>query len=413
MVEMDPHQIKAMGNLGNGKILRASVGSGKSRTSLAYFVTRVVKSRFRINGKGEWSDPVEPRPLYIITTAKKRDDGEWHKELADFLMHADDEGGWLGLPVVVDSWNNISKYQKVEGAFFIFDEQRLVGSGAWVKSFYRIARKNQWIILTATPGDDWRDYIPVFVANGYYKTRTQFLQTHAVYNTYANYPKIDRWVDTAKLHEFRDRVLVNVEYETHAKRHLKHIPVTYDGELWNTVRKKRWNPWEERPIQDAGELFRLMRRVVNQDTSRLSTLGNLLNTHPRLIVFYNFNYELDALRGFAQENGVTLAEWNGQKHMPIPKTDKWLYLVQYTAGSEGWNCIETDALIFYSLTYSYKQFEQAQGRIDRMDSPYTDLYYYVFRSDAEIDSAVWKALLRKQSFNEKAYMKRIDKDEKV
>lgn len=410
MVQMSPHQIKAMGDLGNGKILRGSVGSGKSRISIAYFVARVTKSRFKINGKGDTSDPVEPRPLYIITTAKKRDDGEWVGELANFGIQADESGGWLGAPVVIDSWNNISKYKAVEGAFFIFDEQRLVGSGAWVRSFYRISRRNQWIILTATPGDDWQDYIPVFVANGFYRTRSQFLQTHAVYNTYANYPKIDRWVDTAKLHEFRERVLVNVDYETHATRHLKHIPTLYDEALWNRVRKDRWNPWEDRPIQDAGELFRLMRQVVNQDPSRLKELGKLLSIHPKLIVFYNFNYELDALRGFAQDIGVTHAEWNGQKHMAIPEADSWLYLVQYTAGSEGWNCIETDALIFYSLTYSYKQFEQAQGRIDRMNSPYLDLYYYIFRSKSEIDDAVWKALLRKQSFNEKAYMKRIDNE---
>lgn len=402
-----------MGDLNNAKILRGGVGTGKSRISLAYFIARVVGSRFKINGKGEWTDPVNPIPLYIITTAKKRDEGEWAGELANFLMIPGDDGGWLGKPITIDSWNNIGKYQKVKDAFFIFDEQRLVGSGAWVRSFYRIARANQWIILTATPGDDWRDYIPVFVANGFYKNRTEFLRTHAVYNTFANYPKIDRWVDTLKLEEFRHKVLVEVDFETHAKRHVRTVPTDYDIPKFQTVRKKRWNPYEEKPIDDAAQLFQLMRRVANEDPSRAKAIEDLLQDHPRLIVFYNFNYELEILRALASRIGVSYAEWNGHKHMPIPETPSWLYLVQYTAGSEGWNCITTDATVFYSLTYSYKQFEQAQGRIDRMNTPYTDLYYYILRSPAEIDDAVWKAIMRKQTFNEKAYLKRMDKTDEA
>lgn len=406
MVEMNPHQITAMHKLSNGKVLRGGVGAGKSRISLAYFMLKVANSQIKINNHGEETRPKTPRPLYIITTAKKRDSLEWEAELALFGLMAGETGGWLGQPITIDSWNNVKNYAKVYGAMFIFDEQRLVGSGAWVKAFYQIARKNQWVVLTATPGDDWTDYVPLFVANKFYHSKAEFLRTHAVYNSYANYPKIDRWVDTKRLEAYRAHILVEVDYTPHTTRHVLTKPVEYDTELFDTIRRKRWNPWTNEPIKDAGELFRLMRKAVNTHPSRLTRIQALLELSSRAIVFYNFDYELEILRGFATSTGVPFAEWNGHKHMDLPTSTKWLYLVQYTAGSEGWNCTSTDTVIFYSLTYSHKAFEQAMGRVDRMNTPYQDLYYYVFRSNSEIDSAIWKSLMRKKSFNEKAYIKK-------
>lgn len=90
--------------------------------------------------------------LCIITTARKRDTGEWDEELAHFYMSTDPEHDIYEHKVVVDSWNNIGKYVGVKNAFFIFDEQRVVGKGAWVKSFYKITQNNEWILLSATPG---------------------------------------------------------------------------------------------------------------------------------------------------------------------------------------------------------------------------------------------------------------------
>lgn len=406
MVEMDPHQIEAVRRLRNRGILRADVGAGKSRIAIYYHLLGCGGS-VRIKGRGEDNPPSNPRPLYIITTAKKRDTLEWEAELAVFGMQTGEDGGWNKAPVVVDSWNNIKKYEKVHGASFIFDEQRLVGSGAWVKAFYRIARKNRWIILTATPGDDWRDYIPVFVANGFYRSKAEFLRMHAVYNTYATYPKIDRWVDEERLEKFRKAVLVEVDYATHTKRHLVTKPTEFDLELFDLVKEKRWNPWEDEPIKDAGEMFRLMRRVSNEHSSRVGVINSLYTENPRLIVFYNFNYELDILREWCKDNSVLFAEWNGHKHEEVPKAERWVYLVQYTAGSEGWNCVTTDTIVFYSLPYSYKAFKQAQGRIDRMNTPFTELFYYVLRNQSWIDQHVWRALMRKKTFNESAYLRKL------
>lgn len=406
-VELDPHQTKAVREMKNGCVLRGGVGSGKSRTALYYWFTRVCGGSIRVNGKGSTGPMSSGKDLYIITTAKKRESAEWMDELAAFGISESRENSFGYTQATVDSWNNILKYKDVKGAFFIFDEQRLVGSGAWVKAFLSIAKTNQWVILSATPGDIWLDYAPVFIANGFYKNRTEFISQHVVYSRFSKFPKVDRYVDTGRLERIRREILVDMPVHRHTKRHLRNIIVDHDRAKMEEVLKKRWHIYEERPIRDVAELFLVMRKLANSDKSRIEALRTLLEKHPCMIVFYNFNYELDLLRKLVSDQKITAAEWNGQKHESIPTGKSWLYIVQYTAGAEGWNCVTTDSMTFYSQNYSYKIFEQAQGRIDRMNTPYTDLYYYIFRSSAAIDTAITKALSTKKNFNEKAFASKM------
>jgi hypothetical protein len=306
----------------------------------------------------------------------------------------------------IDSWNNIGRYIGAEDAFFIFDEQRVVGHGAWVKAFIKIARNNNWILLSATPGDTWIDYIPVFVANNLYKNATEFTRDHVVYAPYSKFPKIVRYSDVRTLEKYRNMLLVEMPYLSHTVRVIEDVVVEYDEQLFKKVVKERWNPYTQKPIRDVAELFRVMRKIVNSDASRLRAVKTLLEAHNRLIVFYNFDYELEILRTLGSSN-VLIAEWNGHKHQPLPTGEKWCYLVQYVAGAEGWNCIETDSMCFYSLTYSYKNFIQGQGRIDRLNTPYTNLYYYILMSKSPIDLAVRKALSGKKMFNERKWAKEV------
>jgi hypothetical protein len=375
-----PHQKKAVDQLSNGKILYGGVGTGKSLTALAYYL------------KAE-----SPKDIYIITTAKKRDSLEWERDAAK-LGIGPRVGATVAGRLTIDSWNNIGKYIGIEDAFFIFDEQRLVGSGAWVKSFLKIAKSNAWILLTATPGDTWMDYIPVFVANGLYKNATQFKREHVIYAHFVSFPKVLRYIGEGTLEKYRNMLLVEMPYIKHTTRNIQNVLVTYDQQNYNKVINDRWNIYEDRPIKDVSELFRTMRKLVNSDQSRVDALTDLLKKHPKIIVFYNFDYELEILRTFHWITKV--AEWNGHKKEPIPENDSWIYLVQYIAGAEGWNCIETDCMVFWSLSYSWKNFEQAQGRIDRLNSPFTELYYYTFTSNSQIDKAVKKALGDKKIFNE-------------
>lgn len=386
------HQIKAVKELDNGKILVGGVGSGKSRTALCYYYVKIGCGSIESNGRGRWSRMKKNVPLYIITTARKRDTKDWEEEGAPFLLSG----------FTVDSWNNIAKYKNVKDAFFIFDEQRVVGSGTWVKSFLSIAKKNRWILLSATPGDTWTDYIPVFVANGFYKNRTAFMQEHVIFSRFAKYPKIDRYVATKKLERLRRQIVVNMEFEKPTTQHHKDVICDYDRMIFRTVLKDRWDPFKNEPIQDISGVCYCMRKVVNSDESRIRNVSDILNKRHKAIIFYNFDYELEALRNL----DCRIAEWNGHKHEPIPKSDdRWAYLVQYTAGAEGWNCTDTDTLIFFSQNYSYKVMVQAAGRIDRMNTPYRDLYYYHLKSSAPIDIAISRALKAKKNFNEKIFLK--------
>ena len=576
VVELKPHQEKAVQELHNGAILWGGVGSGKTITSLAYYMQNY-----------------DDLDIYVITTAKKRDSLDWESDAIKFGIGTKVDATFTGV-LTVDSWNNISKYKDVQGAFFIFDEQRLVGSGSWTKAFLRIAERNQWILLSATPGDTWLDYIPVFVANGYYKNRSEFLREHVVYNRYSRFPKVERYIGVGRLINYKAKTLVHMPYERHTTRVTEKILAEHDANLLDTVLEKRWHVYEERPLRDVAELFLVMRKVVNSSSTRTEAIRSLISKHPRLIVFYNFDYELEALRSLAasiekeknsettqeheclreqtrtpantessgnqspristesasaatppflpsgldsntgsttslttagsgkdpatvrteswkrtsssssSESSTTLsktkstnnssfppaptmssgstmntttstapdvdassaleissstatstiprttptgsttgsrtasnaspssirtggsttelpmddsgstmrktpskfsvAEWNGHKHQPIPETDSWLYLVQYQAGAEGWNCIDTDAIVFYSLTYSYKLWEQAHGRIDRLNTPFSTLYYYVLMSNSVIDRAIWSALTKKKSFSESRWL---------
>lgn len=376
--DLAPHQKKAVGEMHDGCILWGGVGSGKSRAALAYYCLTE-----------------EHEDIYVITTAKKRDSLDWEAEAVKFGIGKERNATFHGV-LTIDSWNNIEKYIDVKNAFFIFDEQRLVGAGKWSKSFLKIARHNRWIMLSATPGDTWLDYIPVFIANGFYRNRTEFKREHVIYNSYAKFPKVERYVNVQRLVRQRSQILVRMPYEKETMRHPVTVWVEHDEMAMTRVAHGRWNIFDDVPIRDISDLFHQMRRVVNSDPSRLRALRDLMKLHNRLIVFYNFDYELEMLRQLQEE--VPFAEYNGHKHEQIPETDKWVYVVQYIAGAEGWNCIETNAVVFWSLTYSYKLWEQAHGRIDRLNTPFHDLYYYTLRSKASIDWAVWRSLKSKKNF---------------
>lgn len=398
MINLYAHQLEAIEKMKNGCVLKGGVGTGKSRTAIAYYYTKVCGGTIKVAGVGEMSEMTTPKDLYIITTAKKRDKKEWEGECAPFILSNTRALSINGVQVTVDSWNNINKYSEIENAFFIFDEQRLVGSGSWVKSFVKIAKTNNWIVLSATPGDTWMDYVPIFIANGFYKNRTEFIRNHVVYNNFSKFPKIDRYIEQGKLIKHRKNVLIEMPYERHTIRNIKDVIVEYDQETFKKIVDDRWHIYEDRPIRDIAELFLVMRKLVNSDPSRFEAIIDIVMKHKKVIVFYNFDYELDILRLLHGALNIPLAEWNGHKHEELPETDEWIYLVQYTAGSEGWNCTDTDATVFYSLNYSYKINEQAKGRIDRLNTKFVELYYYILQTDSMIDKAILKSLKNKKDF---------------
>ena len=402
-MEFDYIQEQAMDRMKSGSILVGGTGSGKSRTALAYFFVKECGGKIDINnGKADVHLLKDiPKQLYIITTAAKRDKGEWEKELVPF-----------GLTAHIDSWNNIKKYIDVEKSFFIFDEQRVVGSGSWSKSFIKISKKNNWILLSATPGDQWKDYIPVFIANGYYKNRTEFYDRHVVLKKCRDYWDIDYYVHEDRLEVIRNKILIEMEVSRKTIPHKILEYVDYDKEKYILVTKKKWNIYDEVPIENAPQYMSVIRKLINSDPTRCDRILEIISKHPKVIIFYNFDYERIALLNMANDNDIIIKEWNGHKHEPLPKGDKWIYLVHYAAGSEGWECTETDTIIFYSLSYSYRMMKQAAGRIDRRNTKFVDLYYFYILSKSPLDSSILKSLKNKKDFNEHKYCISWDSQEK-
>ncbi len=398
-------QMDAVNKLRNGSVLCGGVGSGKSRTGLYYY--------FKENGGSfvnqEYVPMKNPQDLYIITTAMKRDTYEWDSEIANYRLSTDPKKNKLyNNKIVIDSWNNIKKYSDVTGAFFLFDEQRVCGSGAWVKSFLKIAKNNNWILLSATPGDSFEDYIPLFIANGFYKNKTEFAREHIVYSRFTKYPQIDRYLNTGRLIRLRDKILVDIDFERSTVSHHSDIYCKYDIPKYKDATRNRWDPFKNEPISQASQLCYILRRIVNTDESRVIALMEILEKTPRAIIFYNFDYEREMLLHLLSDDeyiGYEIAEWSGHAHQPVPNSERWIYLCQYTAGNSGWNCIKTDTIIFFSQNYSYKVMEQACGRIDRLNTPFKDLYYYHLKSRSGIDLAISKALDKKKKFNERKFTK--------
>lgn len=399
------YQKDAILRLKKGSILCGGVGSGKSLTAIGWYYLMNGGGMETLDG-GDYIPMFDPpKDLYIITTARKRDTFEWEKELAHFLISPHDETNLYSNKVVIDSWNNIGKYAGVQNACFIFDEQRVVGKGVWVKAFLKIAKVNDWILLSATPGDTWSDYIPVFIANGFYKNRSAFEREHVVYSRTTKFPKIEAYLSERKLMRLRDSILVDMDFHRETRQHHGDIFVEWDRKLYKHVMRSRWDIWKDEPIENAGGLCYALRKIVNSDPARGREVVSLAGVHKRLIIFYNFDYELDILKKLAYPKGTKVAEWNGHRHEPIPDGDRWVYLVQYSAGAEGWNCTATDAMIFYSQNYSYKVVAQACGRIDRLNTPYHDLYYYHLKSRSSIDLAIARSLRDKRTFNERRFVK--------
>ena len=392
MIKLYPHQREAITKLRSGSILCGGVGSGKSIAALAYYFCKVCGGAIEKNGEPYFKAMENPIDIYIITTAKKRNSGDWEHESVDFLIYP-----------TIDSWNNIKKYEKVEGAFFIFDEQRVVGSGSWVNSFLKITANNKWILLSATPGDTWMDYIPVFIANGFYKNKTQFVNRHVIWNRFVKFPKVDKYLEEGYLNRLKNMILVQMPDKRDTVRHYFKVPVKYDKELYKKVWFTRKDPETGEPFLNITQLITYIKKINNSDPSRIKAINNILKDFSRVIIFYNFDYELEILRKFCEDNNYIYAEYNGHKHQQIPDTGQWIYLVNYMAGAEGWNCTETNCIIFYSLNYSYKITEQSCGRIDRINTQYIDLYYYTLISDSPIDFRINECLERKEKFNEKNF----------
>ncbi|MDD3288129.1 MAG: DEAD/DEAH box helicase family protein [Alphaproteobacteria bacterium] len=393
-IQLTDYQVDAVEKMHNGCILRGNTGSGKTLTSLVHVFEKVLKGSSPLYPGHTYTRPKVNVPIYVITTPMKRDSFDWPREAALVPL----------ILTQVDSWNNIKKYESIKNAIFIFDESKVIGYGAWTKSFLKITSNNAWVLLSATPGDTWLEYMPVFLANGFYKNKTEFEREHIIWSRFSKYPKVERYFNISRLIHNRDRIVIDMPDQRPTTQHHKDVICDFDSFQYDVLAKKRWNIFENKPVRDISQLCYLLRKLINSDESRLTALDSIFARHKKVIVFYNFDYELYILREWCASKHITYSEWNGHNHDPIPTSKFWVYLCQYTAAKEAWNCIETDCIVFYSQTYSYKALVQSAGRIDRMNTSFMHLYYYHLISGAPIEAAIQTSLTHKENFNEKRWL---------
>jgi len=135
------------------------------------------------------------------------------------------------------------------------------------------------------------------------------------------------------------------------------------------------------------------------------------STEENIVVFYNFTKEKEDLIKVMKKLKKKIYEVSGQKS-DIPTKNDWsdiknsVTIVQYQAGSAGIELQYANVVVFYSLTYSYQDYEQALGRCYRngQDKKVTA---YRFMAKDTIEMAIFGALRNKKDFNEKLFRKEI------
>ncbi len=389
-IQLTDYQVDAVEKMHNGCILRGGTGSGKTLTSLVHVFEKILGGSSPLYPEHSYKRASVDVPVYVITTPKKRDSCDWTKEASMVPLILTD----------VNSWNNIKKYENIKNAIFIFDESKVIGYGSWTQSFLKITKNNAWVLLSATPGDTWLEYMPVFIANGFYKNKSEFEREHVMWSRFTKYPKVERYLNVSRLIRHRDSILVDMQDQRATTQHHKNVICDFNKLHYDILAKDRWDIFENKPIRDISQLCYALRKVVNSDESRLEALSAIYARHKKVIIFYNFNYELKILRDWCAANNIVYSEWNGHNHDDIPDSKFWVYLCQYTSAKEAWNCITTDCIVFYSQTYSYKALVQSAGRIDRMNTTFMHLYYYHLMAMAPIELGIQKALGCKENFNE-------------
>lgn len=290
--------------------------------------------------------------------------------------------------------------QDIKGAFVIVDEaHKFKGmSSQRTKALHKIIKiSDGFIMLTGTPVDGKLDNLESYaIAFGHVKTRKQFKELYMVQKIlpYRPFPfwevgknkdKLVSWFesitsdvmtidDIAELPEYIENV-VHFKRESEYRKSL----VSYkkdDAIIFETPQERHW--WQRQ----------------NQNTkAKIDWLKDIAEEYEQdgMIIFYNTSSELEALK----ETFKGAGEINGQSHI---NHHKGVLLVQIQAGGAGLTLNEYKHAIWYSLPYSYTDFDQSKYRNYRInqDSKITRDYLVV---DKTIDDKIIEALTHKIDFN--------------
>lgn len=140
---------------------------------------------------------------------------------------------------------------------------------------------------------------------------------------------------------------------------------------------------------------------------RYSMIKELLeSTNDRMVIFYNFNAELEQLKVICEELDKPISQVNGSvKDLDnFENIDNTVLLVQYQAGAMGLNLQKANKIIYFSLTESSDLFEQSKKRIHRIGTT-QPCFYYILMCENSVEEDIYKSLLLKQDYNDALFKK--------
>lgn len=392
-----PFQEDAINQLLEGKhIIKADCGLGKT---CIFF---------------NWLERNHATHVIIATTASKCHSKDFQTtELIKFTS-PEFRAHLVSLEVV--SWHMLKKWtdkkspQQLANYYFVADELQRCRQGVsslMGRAFLFITKHcKAWTGYTGTPGDNWLQFHPYFIATGKIKNKTEFMRDYTISQQYP-FPMVlgFRHEDTLK-GWWRDisyepdtsEVMSQLPAETHQimrfptpkgyKKVLK-SSTTLDGEF----------------LDSNMALYHHLRQMC-ATKQKLDALEDLLSSlSSPLVIFFNYTCEREQILGLAAHMKRKVWRIDGECHeIPTEETigQNDIVLCHYLSGSEALNLQFCHYMVFYSPNYSYSISVQAKGRVKRVGQQ-NPMFFYSFLCSDSIEEEVMDCIKQKKDFAEKIW----------
>lgn len=138
---------------------------------------------------------------------------------------------------------------------------------------------------------------------------------------------------------------------------------------------------------------------------KISRLIDLVNsTSDRVIIFYNFNTELEALRKVLFDRPISIVNGQIKDLKAYENNDNSVTLIQYQAGAMGLNLQKANRIIYFSLPERSELFEQSKARICRIGQE-KQCYYHIMMCHKSVEEKIYECLLMRKDYTDELFRK--------
>ena len=138
---------------------------------------------------------------------------------------------------------------------------------------------------------------------------------------------------------------------------------------------------------------------------KISRLIDLVNsTSDRVIIFYNFNTELEALRKVLFDRPISIVNGQVKDLKEYENNDNSVTLIQYQAGAMGLNLQKANRIIYFSLPERSELFEQSKARICRIGQE-KQCYYHIMMCHKSVEEKIYECLLMRKDYTDELFRK--------